>query len=55
MLRAGQQKSADAQTPADVFRCRMKEDKDAFMNSLLKQRKAQFDTKQRDFNKQIEE
>ena len=34
---------------------RMKEDKDAFMNSLLKQRKATFETKLKDFNKTIEE
>jgi hypothetical protein len=33
----------------------MKEDKDAFMNSLLKQRKAQFETKLKDFNRTIEE
>ena len=33
----------------------MKEDKDAFMNSLLKQRKAQFESKLKDFNKLIEE
>jgi hypothetical protein len=33
----------------------MKEDKDAFMNSLLKQRKATFETKLKDFNKLIED
>ena len=37
------------------FVCRMKEDKDAFMNSLLKQRKATFETKLKDFNKLIED
>ena len=38
-----------------LFGCRMKEDKDAFMNSLLKQRKATFETKLKDFNKLIED
>ena len=38
-----------------LFVFRMKEDKDAFMNSLLKQRKATFETKLKDFNKLIEE